>query len=169
VPMVPWRALLTSPPVWAMVVTETCAIFDYYLIQMALLMYFTEVLSYNLESTGCVHLPPQVHVLVPTCSRLARRYTMPTIDTTVDSSVQPTVVAHTRAHLSSDLFVLSYCARYTPLLFITWYVNSWYAHVLKNNVTFPPVRAPHNTYSGLLTKWPRAAHVRAHTGARVRF
>jgi hypothetical protein len=71
----------------------------------------------------------------PTCSRLARRHAMPTIDTTADSSVRPTVAAHLRAHFTSDLFVLSYCARFIPLLFITWYVNSWYADVLKNNVT----------------------------------
>lgn len=53
-PMVPWCALLRSRPVWAMITAETCSEFGYYLMFLVLPTYLSEVLGYDLQSTGCV-------------------------------------------------------------------------------------------------------------------
>nr|XP_022917118.1 sialin [Onthophagus taurus] len=49
---VPWKAIFTSLPVWAIVVTHGCSVFGYFTVVNQLPTYFKDVLKYNIKENG---------------------------------------------------------------------------------------------------------------------
>lgn len=55
---VPWIALLTSAPVWAIIITHGCSVFGYFMVVNQLPTYMKEVLHFNVKANGLLSSLP---------------------------------------------------------------------------------------------------------------
>lgn len=55
---VPWRAILASAPVWAIIVTHGCSVFGYFTVVNQLPTYMKEVLHFNVKKNGLLSSLP---------------------------------------------------------------------------------------------------------------
>ncbi|XP_039312249.1 sialin isoform X2 [Solenopsis invicta] len=55
---IPWRALITSGPVWAIVITHACSVFSYHTIVNQLPTYMKYILHFNIKENGLLSSLP---------------------------------------------------------------------------------------------------------------
>ncbi|XP_073961359.1 sialin [Choristoneura fumiferana] len=55
---VPWRKMLLSPPVWAIVITHGCSVFGYFTVVNQLPSYIESILHYNIKHNGLLSSLP---------------------------------------------------------------------------------------------------------------
>ncbi|XP_052751162.1 sialin isoform X2 [Galleria mellonella] len=55
---VPWRSLLTSPPVWAIILTHATSVFGYFTVVNQLPTYIESILHYNIKHNGLLSSLP---------------------------------------------------------------------------------------------------------------
>ncbi|XP_020709772.2 sialin [Athalia rosae] len=55
---VPWKALLTSPPVWAIIITHGCNVFGYFTVVNQLPSYMKYILNFNIKENGLLSSLP---------------------------------------------------------------------------------------------------------------
>lgn len=55
---VPWRQLLTSMPVWAIIITHGCSVFGYFTVVNQLPTYMKDVLKFDIKKNGLLSSLP---------------------------------------------------------------------------------------------------------------
>lgn len=55
---VPWKSILLSLPVWAIIITHGCSVFGYFTVVNQLPSYMKQVLHYNIKENGLLSSLP---------------------------------------------------------------------------------------------------------------